>query len=101
MRVRSKFWIPHQNTGIAHIKLGRALLGQKRYQDAVDETLTGYETLSKQTDPSVTWLEKAREDLVSAYEAMGRPEMAVKYRAEMEKAAEQTAAAGAGQNARK
>jgi len=77
----------HMNTGIAHIKLGRALLGEKRYREAVEEILAGYRTLSAQTDPSVTWLKSARTDLITAYEALHEPEKAAAFRAEMEKAA--------------
>jgi len=37
--------------------------------------LTGYEILMKQTSPSVSWLKKARENLVKLYTASNRPEM--------------------------
>ncbi|HVG69723.1 MAG TPA: serine/threonine-protein kinase [Vicinamibacterales bacterium] len=72
----------HLNTGIARIKLGRALLRQQRSADAEREILAGYDIVSRQSSPSVSWLRAAREDLVTLYTAAGRPEQAAKYRAE-------------------
>ena len=68
------------NTGIGRIKLGRALLRQERYADAERETLAGYEIVSSQASPSVSWLASARADLVAEYEALGQPERAQPYR---------------------
>ena len=59
------------NIGIARIKLGHSLLGQKRYQDSVTELLAGYGIAAKQTSPSVSWLNTARKDLVKAYDGLG------------------------------
>ena len=73
----------HLNTGIARIKLGRTLLRQRRYGEAVRETLAGYQILTKQTDPGVSWLVNAREDLVAAYDSLGQPDKAAKFRAEL------------------
>ncbi len=73
----------HLNTGIARIKLGRTLLRQGRYAEAVRETLAGYQILTKQTDPGVSWLVHAREDLVAAYDSLGQPDKAAKFRAEL------------------
>lgn len=73
----------HINTGIARIKLGRALVRQKRWAEAEPETLAGYSILSKQTSPSVTWLKSARQDLVAIYEATGQPAKAARYREEI------------------
>ena len=42
----------------------------------------GYDILAKQTDPSVSWLQAAREDLVAIYEALHRPAEAERYRKE-------------------
>jgi serine/threonine-protein kinase len=55
----------HLNTGIARIKLGRALLRQHRYADAEIETLAGYRIVSQHAAPSVSWLQSAREDLAA------------------------------------
>ena len=71
------------NTGIARIKLGRTLLRRHRYAEAVRETLAGYKILTQQTDPRVSWLVDARTDLVAAYDSLGQPEKAAKFRAEL------------------
>jgi eukaryotic-like serine/threonine-protein kinase len=73
----------HLSTGIARIKLGRALLGQRRYAEAQVESLAGYEILTKQTSPTVSWLKSAREDLVAENDALGQSEKAKKFRAEL------------------
>src|SRR5262249_17334228 len=44
----------HQYTGIARIRLGRALLHQNRYADAEQETLAGLNILKKQSTPPAT-----------------------------------------------
>jgi len=73
----------HLNTGIARIKLGRTLLRQRRYAEAARETLAGYQILTKQTDPGVSWLVAARKDLVAAYDSLKQPQKAAKFRAEL------------------
>ena len=73
----------HINTGIARIKLGRTLLHQQRYADAEAETHAGYDVLSTQMDPKVSWLVNARKDLVEEYEGLKQPEQAAKFRAEI------------------
>jgi eukaryotic-like serine/threonine-protein kinase len=73
----------HLNTGIGRIKLGRALVGQERYEEAENELLTGYDILTKQTSPSVSWLRAAREDLVKLYTASNKPELARKFQSEL------------------
>ncbi len=73
----------HLNTGIARIKLGRALLRQRRFEQAARQSLAGYEILAPQTDPGVSWLQTARRDLVEAYDAMGQPERAERFRNEL------------------
>jgi serine/threonine-protein kinase len=69
--------------GIAHIKLGRALVREKRYQEAEPETLAGYEALTQREGKSPSWLRKAREDLIAVYDALQQPEKAARYRAEL------------------
>jgi len=49
----------------------------------VRETLAGYQILTRQTDPGVSWLVNARNDLVAAYDSLGEPEKAAKFRAEL------------------
>ncbi|MHB1328071.1 MAG: serine/threonine-protein kinase [Gemmatimonadales bacterium] len=75
------------NTGIARIKLGRALLRQNRYRDAATESLAGYDILTKQADPAVSFLRAARTDLAAAYTALGMTTEAERFRAELASAA--------------
>ncbi|MGH9668297.1 MAG: tetratricopeptide repeat protein, partial [Bryobacteraceae bacterium] len=70
----------HQYTGIAQIKLGRALVRQKRYAEAEPHTLAGYRILMKQTSPTVTWLQAARKDLAAIYDALHEPAKAAGFR---------------------
>jgi len=72
----------HLNTGIARIKLGRSLLRQQRLVEAEGELKAGYDIVSKQAAPGVSWLKAAREDLAAAYDGLGRPEDAARIRAE-------------------
>ena len=72
----------HPNTGIARIKLGRSLLRQQRYAEAEVESRAGYEILIKQTNPTISWLQNARQDLAEEYTALGRPADTAKFKAE-------------------
>jgi serine/threonine protein kinase/Tfp pilus assembly protein PilF len=73
----------HPNTGIARVKLGRTLLGERRYAEAKVESLAGYEVLRKQMNPTVSWLQKARQDLVAESEALHDAAQAARFRAEL------------------
>ena len=73
----------HVNTGMARIRLGRALAAEKRYQEAEVESMAGYSILTKQTSPSAKWLQEARQDLAGIYDALNEPEKAAKFRAEV------------------
>jgi serine/threonine protein kinase/tetratricopeptide (TPR) repeat protein len=75
------------NLAIAHIKLGRALLHDKRYKDAEPETLAGYEILTKQSSPSTSFIHAARKDLAAEYDALNQPQQAARFRAELASAA--------------
>jgi len=70
----------HLNIGIAEVKLGRTLLRERRYSDAEAEMLAGYQIISRQASPSVTWLQQSRQDLVTLYEDTGHPEKAAPFR---------------------
>jgi eukaryotic-like serine/threonine-protein kinase len=70
----------HSNTAIAQIKLGRSLVYQQRWADAVVESLAGFEILSKQADPGISFLRAARHDLAMAYDSLGTPEKAERFR---------------------
>ena len=69
--------------GIARVRLGRAILRQRRYSEAETESRAGYELLMKQTSPPANWLSKARADLAEEYDALNKPEQAAKFRAEV------------------
>jgi serine/threonine-protein kinase len=71
------------NLAIAHIKLGRTLLRQNRYQDAEFETRAGYEMLSKQSSPSTSFMHAARKDLAAEYAGLNEPQEATRFRAEL------------------
>jgi hypothetical protein len=71
------------NTGIAHIKLGRTLLREKRYTDAEPEILAGCEILMEQSSPSTSFVRAARKDLVADYEALNKPQKAARFRGEL------------------
>jgi serine/threonine-protein kinase len=74
----------HSNTAIAHLKLGRALLRQDRFQEAEAETRAGYETLRKQVGPSNNFLRAARKDLTLIYAGLKQPENVRRFEAELE-----------------
>ena len=59
----------HLHVGITRIKLGRSLLRQNRHEEAEEAIRSGFEILTKQTNPSVSWLQKARTDLAEIEEA--------------------------------
>jgi serine/threonine-protein kinase len=75
----------HLYAGIARIKLGRALLRQARYAEAAHETQAGYGIVTKKADPSLGWLQNARQDLVAEYTALRRLDQAAKYQAELDR----------------
>ncbi len=77
----------HYYVGIARIRMGRALLRSGRYQDAERATSAGYKIVSAQADPSVSWLQNARQDLSEEYAALGQPDRATLYRSEFDKTA--------------
>jgi serine/threonine-protein kinase len=66
------------NTGIAKIKLGRALLRQNRFAEAEAQTQAGYGILVTQMDPNVSWLVSARKDLEEESSALKQSERAGK-----------------------
>lgn len=70
------------NEAITRIKLGRALVRQNRFAEAETQTLGGYEILSRQESPTVSWLQSARQDLARIYAALQQPAKASKFLAE-------------------
>jgi len=72
--------VDHQLVAIAHVRLGRQIAFQKRYADALAESLAGYELLMKQANPPAAWIDIARQDLVTEYEGLGQRERALPFR---------------------
>ena len=73
----------HLNVAITRIKLGRTLIRQLRYAEAEQAIRGGYEVLVKQADQGSSFLRAARTDLAEGYEALGKPELAARFRAEL------------------
>jgi len=73
----------HQLFGIAHVRLGRVLLRDRRYAEAEAECRLGYEMLSRQATPPQNWLQWARSDLAEIYDQLHQPEKVAKFRAEL------------------
>lgn len=61
----------HLNTGIARIKLGRALLGQRRWREAIAESEGGLKVLQALAEAPQGFIDAARTDLATAFEAVG------------------------------
>jgi tetratricopeptide (TPR) repeat protein/predicted Ser/Thr protein kinase len=72
------------NVGITNVKLGHALAGEKKYAEAEGCILTGYGILTRQANPSVSYLRNARTDLVAIYEALNQPDKAERFRKELQ-----------------
>ncbi len=73
----------HLNIAIAHVRLGGVLFRDKRYSEAEAESRAGYELLMKQSTPPARWVQTARNDLLSEYDAMDQSEKAAKIRSEL------------------
>jgi serine/threonine protein kinase/tetratricopeptide (TPR) repeat protein len=70
----------HLSVGISRARLGSTLAAEHRYSEAEVESLAGYEILSKKAGPSIKWLQTARHDLATEYQALKQPDKAVKFR---------------------
>jgi serine/threonine-protein kinase len=86
----------HMNTGIARMKLGRALLHQRRFAEAQVETLAGYEIMVKQANPAVTFVQNARKDLVAEYDSLKQPDKAARFVAELTETTKKSASVAKG-----
>lgn len=60
----------HMHAGVGRIKLGRALLRQRRFRDAEQATLSGYDILLALGDSTSPWTVAARTDLALAYDEL-------------------------------
>ena len=78
------------NDAVAHLKLGRALLREGRFAEAEPESLFGYNDLVKQVGPNDRFLMIARKDLAAIYDGLHNAEKAVRFRSELEAAAQST-----------
>ena len=76
----------HVNTAIARVKLGRTLLAERRFRDALEESGAGHDLLAKQAKSS-TFLEMARQDLIAEYDSLSDATNAARIRAEVASAA--------------
>ena len=70
----------HLSVGISRARLGSTLAAEHRYSEAEVESRAGYEILSKKASPSIKWLQIARHDLATEYQALNQPDKAVKFR---------------------
>jgi hypothetical protein len=70
----------HLNTGIARIKLGRTLLGQRRWREAAEESRAGYDVLMALDQAPQGFIDAAKTDMVAAYEQLGDTEQAARFR---------------------
>ncbi|MCC6652289.1 MAG: serine/threonine protein kinase [Candidatus Eisenbacteria bacterium] len=75
----------HAFVGITRLRLGRSLLRQQRFAEALTESGAGIELLLARGKAPKEWLRAGREDLVAEYEALGRPEEAKAVRRELAK----------------
>lgn len=91
----------HLYVGIARIKLGRTLLLQRRHHEAERESRAGYAIVARLADPAAGWLQNARQDLVAEYGALGLPDSAARFRAELERHAPPEPSAGSPTAARR
>jgi eukaryotic-like serine/threonine-protein kinase len=81
----------HLNVGIARIRLGHALVLEQRLHDAETESRSGYEILMKQPSAPEHWLQMARGDLITVYNALKETEKSAKLRAELSHPADKLA----------
>jgi tRNA A-37 threonylcarbamoyl transferase component Bud32/Tfp pilus assembly protein PilF len=72
------------STAVAHIKLGRALMHQNRFQEAEPESLAGYRFFLRNASPDDAYLAGARKDLAAIELHLNRPEASARYRRELE-----------------
>jgi hypothetical protein len=59
------------------------LLRERHFNEAEQQTHAGYDNLSRQSDPSTSFLQAARTDLTAEYDALGQPQLAQRYRIEL------------------
>ncbi|HVF39993.1 MAG TPA: tetratricopeptide repeat protein, partial [Gemmatimonadaceae bacterium] len=83
----------HQLVGIAKVRLGTTLVLQTRYPEAERELQSGYRILQKQDTPPPIWVERARNGLVTTYDALKNRAAADAVKAELAEAAKKATVA--------
>ena len=73
----------HPLQGVARVRFGHALLAAGQTSEAETQSRAGYELLVKRKDPPANWLTTARQDLATAYRALGRPTEAERFQGEL------------------
>jgi tetratricopeptide (TPR) repeat protein len=73
----------NMSVGVTQITLGEALLGQKRYSEAILPLEAGYEMLKQKPGAFAAKLQDVRKDLAQIYDLLKQPEKAAKLHAEI------------------
>ncbi len=72
------------NAVIAHLKLGRVLLRERRFKDAESQTLPAYQYLVKHVPADNGFLRASRKDLAAIYIGLRNSAKATQFQAELE-----------------
>jgi len=75
----------NMNVGIAELHLGEALLGQKRYREAVKPLTDAHDLLKTGPPVFASKLDDTRRALAHAYQALNEPDKAAIYQGELVK----------------
>ena len=70
----------NMSVGLAEMNLGESLLRPNRYQEAVAPLLAGYEALKGGSASLASRLDATRRYLAEAYEKLGQPDNAARFR---------------------
>jgi eukaryotic-like serine/threonine-protein kinase len=84
----------HVRSGFARISLGHALLGEKRYAEALTESRAGYDIMLRHKSLTSTAIPIARRDIPAALTALGRDAEAAAFRADLPKSGAELTAPG-------
>jgi serine/threonine-protein kinase len=73
----------HPLQGIGRVRFGHALMAAGQAGEAAAQSRAGYDVLVKRKDPPAVWVNMARQDLVTAYRALGRAGDADRFQEEL------------------
>jgi serine/threonine-protein kinase len=73
----------HPLQGIGRVRFGHALMAAGQPGEAATQSRAGYDLLVKRKDPPAVWLNMGRQDLVTAYRALGRAADADRFQEEL------------------